>query len=70
MPLNVCVPSRLAHVQDESATAPSDNVWHEIKSMAFTPVFLPGESHGQGSLVGYIQSIGSQRYPTCCEQNI
>ena len=26
-----------------------------------TPVFLPGESHGQRSLVGYIQSIGSQR---------
>ena len=26
-----------------------------------TLVFLPGESHGQRSLVGYIQSIGSQR---------
>ena len=26
-----------------------------------TPVFLPGESHGQRRLVGYIQSIGSQR---------
>ena len=25
-----------------------------------TPVFLPGESHGQRSLVGYIQFIGSQ----------
>lgn len=35
MPLNMCVPGRLAHVQDESAPAPSDNVWHEIKSMAF-----------------------------------
>ena len=23
------------------------------KEMAPTPVFLPGESHGQGSLVGY-----------------
>ena len=35
MPLNGCVPGRLAHVQDEPAAAPSDNVWHEIKSMAF-----------------------------------
>ena len=26
-----------------------------------TPVFLPGESHGQKSLAGYIQSIGLQR---------
>ena len=26
-----------------------------------TPVFLPGESHGQRSLVGYSPSIGSQR---------
>ena len=26
-----------------------------------TPVFLPGEHHGQRSLVGYIQSMGSQR---------
>ena len=26
-----------------------------------TPVFLPGESQGRGSLVGYIQSVGSQR---------
>jgi len=23
-----------------------------------TPVFLPGESHGQGELVGYIQFMG------------
>ena len=26
-----------------------------------TPVFLPGEFHGQRSLVGYIQSMGLQR---------
>ena len=26
-----------------------------------TPVLLPGKSHGQRSLVGYIQSMGSQR---------
>ena len=26
-----------------------------------TPVFLPGKSRGQRSLVGYIQSMGSQR---------
>ena len=26
-----------------------------------TLVFLPGEFHGQRSLVGYIQSMGSQR---------
>ena len=26
-----------------------------------TPVFLPGESQGQRSLAGYIQSMGSQR---------
>ena len=26
-----------------------------------TPVFLPGESHGQRSLVGYVWSMGSQR---------
>ena len=26
-----------------------------------TPAFLPGESHGQRSLVGYIQFMGSQR---------
>ena len=26
-----------------------------------TPVFLPGESHGQKSLVDYIRSMGSQR---------
>ena len=26
-----------------------------------TPVFLPGKSHGRRSLVGYSQSVGSQR---------
>ena len=26
-----------------------------------TPIFLPGESHGQRSLAGYIQSMGLQR---------
>ena len=26
-----------------------------------TPVFLPGESHGQRSLAGYIESIGLLR---------
>ena len=26
-----------------------------------TPVFLPGKFHGQRSLVGYSQSMGSQR---------
>ena len=26
-----------------------------------TPVFLPGESHAQRRLAGYIQSIGLQR---------
>ena len=26
-----------------------------------TPVFLPGDSHGQRSLAGHIQSMGSQR---------
>ena len=26
-----------------------------------TPVFFPGKSHGQRSLVGYIQSMGLQR---------
>ena len=26
-----------------------------------TPIFLPGESHGQRSLMGYIQSMGLQR---------
>ena len=26
-----------------------------------TPIFLPGEFHGQRSLVVYLQSIGSQR---------
>ena len=31
------------------------------EGMKPTPVFLPGESHGQRSLVGHIQSIGSQR---------
>ena len=31
------------------------------KGMATTPVFLPGEFHGQRSLVGYIQSMGSHR---------
>ena len=30
------------------------------KGMAPTPVFLPGESHGQSSLAG-LQSMGSQR---------
>ena len=29
-----------------------------------TPVFLPGESHGQRSLVGYIQFTGLQRVGT------
>ena len=29
--------------------------------MATTPVFLPGKSHGQRSLAGYSQSMGSQR---------
>ena len=31
------------------------------KGMATTPLFLTGESHGQRSLAGYIQSMGSQR---------
>ena len=31
------------------------------KEMQTTPVLLPGELQGQRSLVGYIQSMGSQR---------
>ena len=31
----------------------SSSVWSVWKWMATTPVFLPGESHGQRSLVGY-----------------
>ena len=31
------------------------------EGMATTPVFLPGESHGQGSLVGYSPS-GPKRF--------
>ena len=31
------------------------------RAWELTPVFLPGESHGQRSLAGYLQSIGSQR---------
>jgi len=31
------------------------------EGMATTPVFLPGESYGQRSLAGYIQSTESQR---------
>ena len=31
------------------------------RAWELTPVFLPGESHAQRSLAGYIQSIGSQR---------
>ena len=30
------------------------------KAWQSTPVFLPGKSHGQRSLAGYIQSMGSQ----------
>jgi len=29
-----------------------------------TPIFLPGESHGQRSLAGYIQALGQQLYMT------
>ena len=32
------------------------------------PVFLPGESHGQRSLVGYIQSMGSQKESDTAQQ--
>ena len=31
------------------------------RAWQYTPVFLPGESHGQRSLVGYSQPGGSQR---------
>ena len=31
------------------------------RKQATTSVFLPGKSHGQRSLAGYIQSMGSQR---------
>ena len=34
------------------------------EGMKPTPIFLLGESHGQRSLVGYIQSMGSQRVTT------
>ena len=34
--------------------------WEDLleKGMAPTPVFLPGESHGQRNLAAYIQSMG------------
>ena len=35
-----------------------------------TPVSLPGESHGQGSLVGYIQSMASQRHAHAHEKTV
>ena len=38
--------------------------WRKIpwrRKLQATPVFLPGESHAQRNLVGYIQSVGSQR---------
>jgi len=36
-------------------TSPGEGKWLP------TPIFLPGKSHGQRSLVGYIQSMESQR---------
>ena len=33
---------------------------HLEKGMATTPVFLPGESHGQGNLAGYSPQGGKE----------
>ena len=38
----------------QSGRCPGERKWQP------TPVFLPGESHGQRSLTGYSQSTGSQ----------
>ena len=35
-------------------SSPGEGKWQP------TPVFLPGKSHGHGSLADYIQSVGSQ----------
>ena len=42
-------------VGDLQSRSPGEGKWQS------TPVFLPGESHGQRSMVGYSPCIGSQR---------
>ena len=38
------------------------NKFHkDFTKCSYIKVLLPGKSHGQGGLVGYIQSMGSQR---------
>ena len=45
------------HVPSLSQEDPLEEGWEPLWQ---SPVFLPGVSHGQNSLVGYVQSIGSQ----------
>ena len=39
----------------------SSNLFVEKEVATHSSIFLPGEFHGQRSLVGYSQSLGSQR---------
>ena len=39
----------------------SSNFFVEKEMATHSSIFLPGELHGQRSLVGYSQSLGSQR---------
>ena len=55
-------PSRKSPPAEQETRVQSPGGEEPLEEMATTPVFFPGESHGQRSLVGGgLQSMGSQR---------
>ena len=60
-PLIPLYPSPLLDIYVEKPTILKDTCILVSIAALSTPVFLPGESHGQRSPVGYIQSRGSQK---------
>ena len=59
-PLVVQIAKNLPAMQETQVLSLGlEDLWR--RKWQTTPVFLPGESHGQRRLVGYIQSMGSHR---------
>ena len=61
MALVVKIPPANAGEVRDAGSIPGLGRFPLEEGVAPTPVFLPGESHGRRSLVGYIQSMGSRR---------
>ena len=59
-------PASAADIRDVGSIPGSKEPLEEDRARQPTPVFLPGESHGQKSLVGYVHRVAHSQ--TCLKR--